>query len=197
MTESLKTIDITALTEPEGAERAAAERALGEAAEEMGFLVIEGGPVDRVTEKARIAELLRIFELAEDEKHRLMNRKNVPEHDNAYRGYFGLQRGDAERTSEGYDMGSDAGPQDAADWIEELLMEPNVWPREELLPGWREIAMAHYREMEALGRLMMRGLGSYLGVGADYFAPFFGQASTLRFLRALPRPDLTPDKVDE
>lgn len=197
MTESLKTIDITALTEPEGAERAAAERALGEAAEEMGFLVIEGGPVDRVTEKARIAELLRIFELAEDEKHRLMNRKNVPEHDNAYRGYFGLQRGDAERTSEGYDMGSDAGPQDAADWIEELLMEPNVWPREELLPGWREIAMAHYREMEALGRLMMRGLGSYLGVGADYFAPFFGQASTLRFLHALPRPDLTPDKVDE
>lgn len=197
MSASLKAVDITALTEPEGAERDTAERALGEAAEEMGFLVIVGEPVTQVTGQARIAELLRIFGLPDDEKHRLMNRKSVPEHDNSYRGYFGLQRGDSARTSEGYDLGSDAGSDGAADWIEELLMEPNVWPREELLPGWREAAIAHYREMEALGRLLMRSLGRTLGVGADYFEPFFGEASTLRFLHALPRPDLTPDKVDE
>ena len=105
--------------------------------------------------------------------------------------------GDAARTSEGYDMGSDAGPAGAADWIEALLMEPNVWPREELLPGWRATAAAHYRKMDALGRLLMRSLGRYLGVGGDYFEPYFGETSTLRFLHALPRPDLTPDKVDE
>ncbi|MEX0923123.1 MAG: 2OG-Fe(II) oxygenase family protein [Rhodovibrionaceae bacterium] len=197
MSQQVKTVDISALTEADGSARRAAERALGEAAEEMGFLCITGAPVAAVTAQARIAELLRIFELPEEEKHRLMNRKNVPEHDNAYRGYFGLQRGDSARTSEGYDMGSDAGPHGAADWIEELLMEPNVWPRAELLPGWRESATAHYREMEALGRLLMRSLGRYLGVGSDYFEPYFGEASTLRFLRALPRPDLTPDKVDE
>ncbi len=197
MNDSVTTIDITALGEPEGAARAKTERALGEAAEEMGFLCITGPQVAAVTQPARIAELLRIFDLPGEEKHRLMNRKNVPEHDNAYRGYFGLQRGDAARTSEGYDMGSDVKPEAAADWLEAMLMEPNVWPREALLPGWRGIALAHYREMETLGRLLMRSLGRYLGVGGDYFAPYFGQASTLRFLHALPRPDLTPDKVDE
>lgn len=198
MTTELKTVDITALSEPAGAANAAAERALGEAAEEMGFLAIVGTPVSRVTESARIAELLRIFELPEDEKHRLMNRKNVPAHDNSYRGFFSQQRGDSARTGEGFDMGSDPGAEGtAADWIEEMLMEPNVWPSEDLLPGWRAAAMAHYREMESLGRLLMRALGSYLGVGRDYFEPFFGEISTLRFLHALPRPDLTPYNVDE
>lgn len=190
-------VDISALEDGAGAARVAADRALGEAAESLGFLVITGTPVRRVTAPARRAELERIFSLPAAEKRRLTNRKHAPENDNAYRGYFtrSLPGEPAER--EGYDLGGDEGPAAAADAVEALLMEHNVWPAEELLPGWRGAAGRHYAEMESLGHLVMGALARGLGLDESYFAPHFGGgSSTLRFLLAPAAPGLAPGDVE-
>ncbi len=197
MTRAIEVVDITALEGPPGPARAAVDRALGAAAERMGFLVITGAPVARVTEAERLADLLRIFTVPAAEKRRLTNRKHAPENDNGYRGYFVRSAPGEPRDREGFDLGGDLGPEGADDEIEAMLMEPNVWPEEALLPGWRAAAMAHYAEMEALGRLEMASLGRSLGVGEGYFERFFGGgSSTLRFLFAPAAPDLTPDEVE-
>ncbi len=197
MTRAIEVVDISALEESAGPARAAVDRELGAAAERMGFLVITGAPVARVTAAARLAELLRIFDLPAAEKRRLTNRKHAPENDNGYRGYFVRSAPGEPRDREGFDLGGDLGPDDAADEIETMLMEHNVWPHEALLPGWRAAAMAHYAEMEGLGRLVMASLGRSLGVGGGYFERFFGGgSSTLRFLFAPAAPDLAPDEVE-
>lgn len=198
MAHTIRVVDITALAGPAGPERDAADRELGEAAEDMGFLVVTGVPLAHVTREERIAELLRIFSLPREEKQRLLNRRCAPDHNNSYRGFFSSHQPKDVLFSEGYDMGGDCGPAGAADWLEEMLMEHNVWPEEALLPGWRAVARRHYDDMEALGRLMMRAFGRYLGIGEEYFEPSFGGgSSTLRFSYAPPRADLDPAALEE
>ncbi len=202
MARTIRVVDLTDLAGPPGAARDAADRALGSAAEDMGFLVITGAPVAAVTEPERIASLLRFFALPAAEKRRLLNGRFAPENPNDYRGMFSYDRaapgGEGRLHSEGFDLGSDRPAPAGSDALTQLLLEPNVWPDEALLPGFRALAERHYRELEALGRLMMRSFARYLALGEDYFEPFFGGgSSTLRFLHSPPRPDLTWDAVDE
>ena len=194
---SIRVVDISALEGEAGPARDAADRALGEAAQSIGFLVIAGTPVTRVTDPARREALLRIFSLPAAEKRRLTNRKHAPENDNAYRGFFNRRAAGEDSDREGYDLGGDLGPAGAADEIEALLMEPNAWPEESLLPGWRALAMQHYTEMEALGRLVMRALARGLGLSENLFdAAFGGGSSTLRFLYAPAAPGLDPSGLE-
>lgn len=202
MAREIRVVDLTDLEAPPGPARDAADRALGRAAEDMGFLVITGAPVAAVTDPQRIALLLRFFDLPGAEKRRLLNGKFAPENPNDYRGMFSYDRaipgGAGKLHTEGYDLGSDRPAPAGADAVTQLLLEPNVWPAEALLPGFRALAERHYRELEALGRLMMRSFARYLELGEDYFEPYFGGgSSTLRFLHAPPRPDLTWEAVDE
>jgi len=196
---SIRIVDIAALAGPSGAARDAADRALGEAAEDMGFLVVTGGPVDQLADPARIAGLLRLFTLPEAERLRLCNSKHNPVNDNDYRGWFALRRPAGGAVfMQGFDHGSGRPAPAGADRVVELLLEPNVWPQEALLPGWRALTERQYRDTEALGRLLMRAFARYLKLGEDYFEPFFGGgASTLRFLHAPPRPDLTAENAEE
>jgi len=196
MARRIRIVDLTDLAGPPGAARDAADRALGGAAEDMGFLVVTGAPVAPVTDPARIAALLEVFTLPAEAKRRLLNGKFAPENPNDYRGLFSYDRaapgGAARLHTEGFDLGSGRPAPAGSDAVAQLLLEPNVWPDEALLPGWRRLAEQHYRELEALGRLMMRSFARHLGLGEDYFEPFFGGgSSTLRFLHAPPRPDLT------
>jgi len=200
MARRIEIVDITPLEGPPGPARDRADQALGAAAEEMGFLVLTGAPVERVTEPADLRTLLKLFSLPDPEKARLLNRRFAPEHENAYRGFFRHDRpdGSGRLHTEGFDMGPAEPGKAPADEVEELLLEPNVWPEAGLLPGWREAALAHHTRLEALGRLLMRSFGRYLGLGEGYFEPFFdGGPSTLRFLRAPGRPDLMPEDADE
>ena len=196
-TRSIEVVDIDPLAEGSARARAGAERALGAAAESLGFLAIAGDAVRRVTAPARRAELLRIFALPAAEKRRLTNRKHAPENDNCYRGFFTRSVPGEPGNREGYDLGGDLGPAGAADAVEALLMEHNAWPEEALLPGWRAAAMAHYAEMEALGRLVMGALGRALGLPERTFErQFGGGSSTLRFLFAPAAPGLAPEAVE-
>lgn len=201
MARRIRVVDIAPLEGPPGADRTAAERALGEAAEDMGFLVIVGGPVERLTAPARIEAFKRFFTLPEQERWRLANAKHNADNENDYRGWFGYHRpADGPLVLEGFDLGSGREPAPDMDAVERYVLQPNVWPREELLPGWRVLAETHYRELEALGEQLMAVLACHLGLGRDHFAPFFGGgSSTLRFLRAPGRPDLNahPEQGEE
>jgi len=198
MARRIRVVDITDLGSTDPARRRTAVQALGGAAEDMGFLCIVGAPVEPLTDPGRILTLLRFFSLPEAEKQRLANSKHNPANANDYRGYYGLKRGGDEVILAGFDLGSGRSAPAGADAVTRMLLEPNVWPQEALLPGWRATVEAHYREIERLGRLIMQGLALYLGLEERYFEPYFGGgSSTLRFLLAPHRPDLTPETVEQ
>lgn len=198
MARQIRVVDITDLESGDAGRRKAAIQALGSAAEDMGFLCIVGAPVDPLTEPSRVKELIRVFSLPPEEKQRIANSKHNPANENDYRGYYGLKRGGDKVVMAGFDLGSGRNPPAGADAVTRMLLEPNVWPREELLPGWRAVVQQHYDQIEHVSRLVMSGLASYLGLDAAYFDPYFGGgSSTLRFLLSPYRPDLTPDNVDE
>lgn len=201
MARKIRVVDIAPLEGPPGPERAAAERALGEAAEDMGFLVIVGGPVERLTAPDRIAALTRIFSLPEYERWRLANAKHNAGNPNDYRGWYSYRRPlEGPLVLEGFDLGSGREPAPEMDAVERYLLQPNVWPEEALLPGWRALVEQHYRDLERLGHLVMGVLAAHLGLQRDYFEPFFGGgSSTFRFLRAPARPDLNarPEEGEE
>lgn len=182
MTERIEVVDVGALASPPSSERDAMDRALGRAAEHMGFLVISGGPVAEAATPATIESLVRLFDLPAGEKQRLLTRKYAPDHGNSYHGMFNGFRSDAGIRTEGFDLGSGRGTR-SDDPIEAYLMEPNVWPDETLLPGWRAKAEAYYVAMERIGGLLMASLARHLGLGEDRFARHFtAGVSTLRLL---------------
>jgi isopenicillin N synthase-like dioxygenase len=126
--------------------------------------------------------LLALFTLPEAKKRVLCRRSFVAENLNVYRGWFPLQDGHPT-----YKEGTDLGPDlvrpmrhDPAD----PLTEPTPLPAEADLPGWRTIAAAYYREMEATGAALMKSLARGLGLAETVFdAAFEHGISTLRFIR--------------
>jgi isopenicillin N synthase-like dioxygenase len=185
--DAIEVVDVSALESGPGAARDAMDRALGQAAEQLGFLIISGTPVAAVTEPSDLRRLVSIFDLPEAEKRRLMNRKHAKDNPNRYRGFFIAERPGESRRREGFDHGADTQARAGSD-AASLFSEPSVWPDDALLPGWRDAALARHGAMERLGRGLMAALGRHLGIGGDYFEPFFGPAlqgpSTSRFLFA-------------
>ncbi len=186
MSHVIDTVDVSALDAPPSAAREAMDRALGEAAEHMGFLVITGPEVEAIVAPGRIRDLLRIFEMPENEKRRLAQHRIVPENPNQYRGYFYSERPKGWRQAESFSIGGNWPPAPDADDIERFLMEPNLWPDEQYLPGWREHAQDYYAALEALGSRLMRAFARYLKLDEDYFATYFSHTpSTLTCLHAI------------
>ncbi len=128
-TESIEVVDVSALESGPGPARDAMDRTLGQAAERLGFLVISGAPVERVTDPADLKRLLAIFDLPEAEKRRLMNRKHAPGNRNRYRGFFIAERPGESRRREGFDHGADgATVPPGADPAVAFFAEPSSGP---------------------------------------------------------------------
>ena len=123
---AIEVVDVSALDSAPGPARDAMDRALGQAAERLGFLVISGAPVAAVTDPADLQRLLAIFDLPEAEKRRLMNRKHAPANPNRYRGFFVAERPGETRRREGFDHGADAPPPADADPAVAFFSEPSV-----------------------------------------------------------------------
>lgn len=85
-------------------------------------------------------------------------------------------------TKEGYYIGRhvDADSEEAR----KPLHGPNVWPDENLLPGWRETMEGYFQAVSALGQRLTNLLGLALGLKEGAFSPHFTRPmAALRLLR--------------
>ena len=181
-------VDVGRLFEGGPGAWAPTDRALADAARDVGFLRISGLPDDVPTGAAARAGLLTIFALDDSQKRRLYRRKFAAENRNIYRGWFPLQAGNL-TSKEGIDIGGDVAHGAVTTAPGDPLREPTPLPAEELLPGWRAHVANYYRSMERVARALMHSLARSLGLSQDYFdASFRHGLSTLRLIR-YPRRD--------
>lgn len=174
-------IDIGALYAGDAAAVRATDQAIGDACRDIGFLVVTGQAADACLDEAGWQRLLAFFDLPHESKMRLARRKYRPGQPNIYRGYFPAIDGVM-----AYKEGIDLGPEwpAGAPLPVHPLVEPNPWPEDADLPGWRAAVLAYAAAMERLGFVLLHSIARYLGLPETWFDAFFrGGNSTLRLLR--------------
>ena len=183
MDHSIPFIDIGALFRTSSRARDLTDQAIMAAAAAPGFMVVGGFPADVPMGRAVRAELLRLFQLPEDETRKLWRQKFDPSHPNIYRGWFPLQTGFL-TAKEGIDMGADVAYGASVVRAGDPLREPTPLPSAGALPGWRESVAAYYRAMDAVSRALMRAIARGLSLQEQFFDQAFDKGlSTLRLLR--------------
>ena len=146
-------------------------RGIDEALREIGFFVVTGHGIDRAETEETIEVAKRFFDLPREEKRKVANR-GTP-----FRGYVGygdenLSFTEDEPTppdwKEFYTMGR---PDRSDPWIHRpdlaATFKPNVWPV--AMPELRAGMERHYRSMEKLTDLVMRGLALALDLDEGFF----------------------------
>ncbi|MFX6201583.1 hypothetical protein ABTF50_19490, partial [Acinetobacter baumannii] len=86
------------------ADRDRTDRAITAAAADAGFFCAQNFPANLPVGRASRAEVLRIFQLRDDQTRPLWRAKFDPSHSNVYRGWFPRQAGFL-TSKEGIDMG--------------------------------------------------------------------------------------------
>ncbi len=175
-------IDVHALFA--GGSTEAVDRAVLEAASDVGFMTVVGVPDSVLVAPERLrSSLLRLFSIPRPAQRRFWKRNFAPENPNLYRGWFPLESGPG-RSREGFEIGPDLVRALPDDGSEDLLYEPSILPTEAELPGWRADAAAYYVAMEAIGFALLDSLSRGLGIEARWFRDAFRDGiSTLRLLR--------------
>ena len=178
-------IDIAPLFSGPSPKRDAVDAAIMEAAGDLGFLSVTGGPGAALIAPEGRAALKSIFDVPEAVKRRLMRVNFNPANKAVIRGWYPLQPG-VRSYKEGIDMGPDlARPQPESD---DPLREPTPLPTEEEAPGWRNVAAEYYVTMETIGAALMRSAARGLGLAEDVFAPLFEEGiSSFRLAHYPPR----------
>jgi isopenicillin N synthase-like dioxygenase len=190
MDQAIPCIDIGSMFGVRTPARDAADRAIMAAAAAPGFATVNGLPADVPVGRAFRANLLRLFQLPEQETRKLWRQKFDPAHSNVYRGWFPLQPGFL-TAKEGIDIGPDVIYGNSAVCSEDPLREATPLPSEQALPGWRESVAAYYRGMQKVSQALMRGIARGLSLDEHFFDKAFDQGlSTLRLLRYPIRADL-------
>ena len=183
MNHSIPFIDIRPLFGAASPQRELADQAIMAAAAASGFMVVTGFPPDVPVGRAVRADLLRLFQLPENETRKLWRQKFDPAHPNVYRGWFPLQTGFL-TAKEGIDLGADVFHGDLVVCSDDPLREPTPLPSAEALPGWRESVAAYYRAMERVSQALMRAIARGLSLEEHFFDQAFDRGlSTLRLLR--------------
>jgi isopenicillin N synthase-like dioxygenase len=176
-------VDVAALFSTDRTAHALVDRALFEAARDIGFLCIGGLPHEVPLGPAARARLLAIFTLSEADKRRLYRHKFAVENRNIYRGWFPVQPGNL-TSKEGIDLGADIAYGAAVTVSGDPLRGATPLPDEDRLPGWRAAIAAYYRSMERVCEALMRSLARSLGIREGYFDEAFRRGlSTLRLIR--------------
>ncbi|HEV7253394.1 MAG TPA: 2OG-Fe(II) oxygenase family protein [Mesorhizobium sp.] len=182
-TDAIPAIDIASLFGPPSAEREQTDRQIFDAASGIGFMTVRGFPGAELLTSAERAELLRIFELPDPAKEKLLRWNFDPSKPNYYRGWFPLQPM-AVSYKEGIDMGPDVAHADASHDPQDPLLERTPLPAEAELPGWRALTRRYYISMETVGAALMASIARSFGLKENTFdAHFRGGISTLRLIR--------------
>ncbi|TPI60508.1 isopenicillin N synthase family oxygenase [Mesorhizobium sp. B3-1-7] len=182
-TGGIPAIDIAPLFSPPSPARDEADRHIFTAASGIGFMTARGFPGAELLTRERRGELLKIFDLPDAEKQKLLRWNFDPSKSNYYRGWFPLQP-TAVSYKEGIDMGPDIAHADAEFTADDPLLERTPLPAENDVPGWKAAAAHYYRSMEKVGAALMASIARSLGLDDDIFDGHFqGGISTLRLIR--------------
>ncbi len=183
MGHSIPFVDIRPLFGERSSERSRADQAIMAAAATTGFMVATGLPSDIPAGRAVRADLLRLFQLPEQETRKLWRQKFDAAHSNVYRGWFPLQKGYL-TAKEGIDMGPDVLYGASVVGEDDPLREATPLPPAEALPGWRESVAAYYAGMDKVSKALMRAIARGLSLDEHFFDRAFARGlSTLRLLR--------------
>ena len=168
---TVPTLDLTPLRRGDKSAQGTLACRIDDALREIGFFVAVGHGVPGSETEETIAVARRFFDLPVVEKSRVANR-GTP-----FRGYVGygnenLSFTEDEATPPDWKEFFTMGRPDLADpWFRRpdlaATFKANVWP--ESPPGFREAMERHYRSMEALTDLVMRGLAIALGLDEGFF----------------------------
>ena len=183
----LPSVDIAGLYSTEPELRRAAGLALGKAASETGFFYLTGHRVPASSVDALLAQARRFFALPAETKAAYHiglssnHRGYVPPGEEVFYGGTRDQK-------EAFDLCNELPPDDPDVLAGTPLLGPNVWPD---LPGFRQDVSAYYREVLALGRLLVSGFSLALGLAENYFDRFVKKPpSQLRLLHYPPSSDV-------
>ncbi|MBZ9767195.1 isopenicillin N synthase family oxygenase [Mesorhizobium sp. CA6] len=183
MSDTIPAIDIAPLFGPTSPARDEADRQIFTAASGIGFMTARGFPGAELLTRERRGELLKIFDLPDAEKRKLLRWNFDPSKSNYYRGWFPLQP-TAVSYKEGIDMGPDIAHADAGFAPDDPLLERTPLPAEPDAPGWKAAAAHYYRSMEKVGAALMGSIARSLGLEDGIFDGHFrGGISTLRLIR--------------
>jgi isopenicillin N synthase-like dioxygenase len=186
--DQIPAIDISGLFGVRTPSRDEADRQIFSAASGIGFMTVHGFPGAELLTAVRRAELLKIFDLPDAEKAKMLRWNFDRSKSNYYRGWFPLQP-TAVSFKEGIDMGPDVAHADAAYDPDDPLLERTLLPTEAQVPGWRTAAAHYYRAMEKAGAALMASIARSLRLPETIFdGDFRGGISTLRLIR-YPRRD--------
>lgn len=135
------------------------------------------------TLEGRVAILKSFFAMPEPARRKLATQKHEPGNANLYRGYNPPPAKPHWSYNETYDVGPEP-PLPAPDLpSNRAFTEPNVWPRDADLPGWRDAVLGYVRDCQAIAAAVIRAAARGLGVDPARFDVITESAnSTLRLL---------------
>jgi isopenicillin N synthase-like dioxygenase len=178
-------VDISQLTSRDSVVRRRAAHALGEAAEEVGFVYIVGHGVDPALIQRVLDRADAFFTLPQAEKERYHVKYSAH-----HRGYvpvtevgnYNDEKGG--RHYEAFDLAVDLAPDDPDIGPDKPLLGPNVWPD---VDAFRETISEYYSVVAGVGRQMCRGFEMHLGLDPGYLDQYMRKpTSQLRLLHYLP-----------
>lgn len=161
-------IDLSALLD--GSDPAGVAARIGRAAEEVGFLYVTGHGVPPALVERAFAAAKRFFALSEEQKLALHISRSP-----LHRGYFPLfeENTDPALTAdlkEGFDLARDLPADDPEVRAGKPLHGPNLWPDEDLVPGFRAAVEDYFAALRRLAEQLMRGFALALALPPDWFA---------------------------
>lgn len=168
-------------------DREAFVRDIGHACREIGFLMLQGHPIDRAKIAAVFEAAHTFFALDLAEKNRLSIYNS--KHD---RGYAPLGSERLDETSglidrkEAFNVGLDLSPDDPRVVAGEPFRGVNQWPD---LPAFRATLMSYFDDLWALGIDLHRALALDLGLDENWFRPHLDDPMAI--LRLLHYPPAT------
>tara|TARA_B100000029_G_C17592762_1_gene963113 strand:- start:784 stop:1770 length:987 start_codon:yes stop_codon:yes gene_type:complete len=183
--ESTSTVDIGPALR---GEHRATDQAIARALADHGSFVAVG--FDGATGiGALMAELASFFDLADGDKLACATCNDVSANKNVYRGFYPLPEQRKWSHNETFDIGPEPAMSSPDVPGAESFREANVWPAEELLPGWRSRMLAMLEFQRELSVSLMEATARGLGHDAQrLLSPSYGRNATLRLLHYAPAP---------
>ncbi|CAE7172935.1 unnamed protein product [Rhizoctonia solani] len=187
---SLTVSDISGLS-GDANSRAQVASAIREACIHVGFFYVKNHGVDEIVIRSTIEASRRFFDLSLEEKMKLDVHKSPN-----FKGYTPLlgentnpeNRGDLH---ECFDIGPEINASSNSS-----MSGSNVWPAEDVIPGFQGVVLKYYQEVIALGLKLFPAFALALNLPEDFFAEKVQTAAAImRLLHYPPQTGVIDDRI--